>query len=136
MAIGHIKDIMEASVAWDSAAHKLTALVMAYSADRKGVIRLTQQEIAEEVMLSRRRVADLIDDLCEKGVLARLGHGRYGIRFGLPKTDAWESAPQPKGAEEEYKRLQSIRKPGEEAIYWQADGWPILGPNVPYPGED
>lgn len=126
MGVQHTKDIFETTIDWQTPTHKLLALVMAYNADRKGVIRLTQGEVAEEVGVSRQRVSTLLDDLCDLEVLKRLGHGRYGIRWGLPKDeDEREPLPSPKGAQTELKRLQAIRTPSQ-AIVWRKDGWPVL----------
>jgi hypothetical protein len=136
MAHGHTRSIFDANVEWGLPARKLLALVMAFSADRRGIIRLTQSELASETLLSRQRVSDLIDDLCGLGVIARLGHGRYGLRYGLPKDGVEhrqvDDLPIPKGSVEEKVRLESILAAEMEsgnrvhAIRWSPDGWPAL----------
>lgn len=124
MGLNHTREIFTSSLTWRTPTHKLVALVMAYSADRRGIVRLTQQEVAGEVGVSRQRIAAVIDDLCELQVLVRLGHGRYGLRFGLPK-DGSAPMPNPKGADEEFERLAALRQQ-HQAIAYNADGWPVL----------
>lgn len=125
MGVNHLNEIYDAAIEWETPSHKLLAVTMAYYADKKGIVRLTQDELAEAVVLGRRRVSTLIDDLCDLGIIKRLGHGRYGMRFGLPKKDEDETLPSPKGATAELKRLQAIRTE-EQGIVWRKDGWPIL----------
>ena len=124
MGINHTKEIFEASVEWPTPSHKLTSLVMAYSADRKGAVRLTQEELGEQVGLSRQRISAIMDDLCDLEVIKRLGHGRYGLRFGLP-AGSDDILPAPKGADKECERLLSIKQPGQ-GIAYRDDGWPVL----------
>ena len=126
MGNGHVRDILEADgVDWGSASQKLVAVLMAYAADRKGICRQTQGEIAAKAVLSIRRVSDLIDSLCDLEVMARLGHGRYGVRFGLPIEGEQQTAPSPKGAEAERKRLWAICG-HDQFIAFRPDGWPVL----------
>ena len=116
MALGHLRGVMErGAMAWETPSHKLVALVAAYHADRRGIIRLTQGEIGEESGLSRRRVADIMDALCDQQVFARLGHGRYGVRFGKtvesPELEL-EHVPKPfrstKRTDREVQRMERI----------------------------
>lgn len=125
MAINHTRELWEADIDWKTPSHKLVGLAVAYHSDKRGVCRLTQGEIGSAVLLSRQRVASILDDLCELRVIARLHHGRYGVRFGLPKTDDIEVLPTPKGAEKEFARLQAIRA-RNQYIAWTKDGWPSL----------
>ena len=124
MGINHTKEIFEAAMEWPTPSHKLTSLVMAYNADRKGVVRLTQEELGEQVGLSRQRISAIIDDLCDLEVIKRLGHGRYGLRFGLP-AGSDDILPAPKGADKEFERLLRIKQPGQ-GIAYRDDGWPVL----------
>lgn len=132
MGHNHTRDIFDSSVEWETPTQKLLALVMAYNADRRGVIRLTQQEIGDQALISRQRVATLIDDLCEREVLKRLKHGRYGLRFGLPRQEEDDVAPAPKGAKEETERIMAIveseKAEGNQVhgIAFNADGWPVM----------
>ena len=125
MGLGHVKDILEADIEWASPSQKLVAVVMSYAADRKGICRLTQSELAAQTALSLRRVSDLIDGLCELAVMVRLGHGRYGIRFGLPEN-LQQPFPHPKGAQEEMERLLAIRRPEQSLVFNGDTGWPTL----------
>ena len=125
MGIGHVGNILEAGIEWEGASQKLLAVVVAYHADRRGICRLTQGELGEAVMIGRRRVADLLDGLCILGVLQRLQHGRYGLRYGLPVDEDSQRLPQPKGAREEELRLRALRQP-HQYIAYRRDGWPVL----------
>ena len=133
MGVNHTKDIFETSMDWATPTHKLTALVMAHAADRRGIIRLNQQEIGSEVGVSRQRVSMIVDDLCDMEVIKRLGHGRYGLRYGLPKEEVdSQMLPARKGALKEQERLRAILKEEREnglhihGIAWKKDGWPVL----------
>ena len=137
MGINHTKEIFEAYVEWPTPSHKLVALMMAYVADRRGVIRDTQGGLAHAVGLSRQRINTIIDDLCRLEVIKRLGHGRYGLRFGLPteKEEEFDHSrilPHPRGADTEVKRIMGIlqreREEDQErhGIAWRPDGWPVM----------
>lgn len=133
MGLNHVRDYLETDREWQSAGHKLLALVMAYAADRRGIIRLTQQELANEVRLSIRRVAMLIDDLCNAEVLRRLGHGRYGLRFGMSGEDlADQPLAKPKGAKDRQAAILAFLKERQGAgdksygIAYSREGWPVL----------
>jgi len=132
MGANHVGEIFDASLSWEGPSHKLLAVTMAFYADRRGVVRLTQDELANATVLSRRRIATLIDDLQALGVVKRLGHGRYGLRFGLPKESDSNIVGQPKGSEEEQARLQVLIREREAqgdaglGIAFRSDGWPVL----------
>ncbi len=94
MGIGHVKEIMEAEDQYWSAAEHHVALVAAYHADRKGVVRVSQVELAEATRLSPKTVSRAMEMLCDLGVFVKLGHGRYGLRYGVNKQVAQPAAPQ------------------------------------------
>ncbi len=133
MGLGHVKQIMEAGVEWSNPTEKLLAVTVAYYSDRKAVCRSTMAELGEVVGIGRRRVSDLIDGLCEKGVLVRLGHGRYGVSYDLAEAGEQRSV-QPKGSAEELARLQASRG-ADEGIVFTKDGWPVLQPLSKIRGE-
>ena len=121
VGVGHIANAMDADVGWNTPSEKLVALIMAFHADRKGIVRLSQSEIADSAILSRQRVATLIEDLCEMELFVRLGHGRYGLRYGKNQTDV----PRRKDADAELQRLMAIRTDGQ-GIRYTSEGWPVL----------
>jgi len=59
---------------------------LAYWADSKGIIRITQAELAEAMLVSQRTINREFQYLREKGLIKRLGHGRYGLVFGTPQA--------------------------------------------------
>lgn len=124
MAAKHTEYVFDAKVEWQTPSHKLLAVTIAFHADKRGVIRLTQEELGDAAVLSRRRVASLLDDLCELGVIARLGHGRYGLRWGLPQETL--SMPKPKKADKEAERLQDIAAEQGASVAYGRDGRPVL----------
>lgn len=132
MGLGHVKQIMEADVEWATPTEKLLALTVAYYGDKKAICRLTMDEIGQAVGVGRRRVSDVIDGLCEKGVLVRLGHGRYGVSYDLVEATG-ERPLQPKSGEEELARLQATHGP-DEVIVFTKTGWPVLRPRSDYGG--
>ena len=125
MALGHVKSILEYEGEWRTPSHKLVAVVVAFHCDRKGTCRMTQVELAAHCVLSAQRVRDIMDDLCDGEILIRLGHGRYGIRYGF---DRGNEMPTAKGAEAERIRLNEIKTP-DQLIVFTKDGWPILEDN-------
>lgn len=134
MGIGHVRTILEATdVEWRTPTNKLVSVVVAFAADKRGICRSTQDEVAQEVGVSPRQVANAIDEMCEAHVLVRLGHGRYGVRYGLGPGDLSEQGPPvPKGANAEFLRLREIVKAEKAAgkqlhgIQWNKQGMPVL----------
>ena len=125
MGINHVRDLLDSSVEWSSSTQKLLAIIMSYGADRRGIVRLTQQEIGDQARISRRRVATLVDELGDLEVIVRLGHGRYGIRYGLPRENDEAMVPAKKGARKELERLMALRQP-DQFVAYRHDGWPVL----------
>lgn len=134
MGIQHAAKVFEAD-GFNSAAQRLVLLELAYRADRKGVVRYSQSEIAAISTLARPTVARWFRHFEEVGILLRLGHGRY--RLSLDVFDGTgdierlmtplKDMPGAPGAAAELERLRAIRKP-DEAIYYGKDGMPYLGP--------
>lgn len=135
MGIGHVRMVLEAGgLEWRTPTHKLLAIVLAFECDRRGICRSTQGELADAVGVSKRHVVTVLDELCENDVAVRLGHGRYGIRYGLSEAEAKEQgSPSPKGVGVEYARLKAIIDaekavgPPKHKIVWGKDGMPKLG---------
>ena len=88
MGANHVGGMLDLDIEWGTPSLKLLAITMAYYADKRGIVRLTLNELGENIVLSPRRVVSLRDELCDLGVIARLGHGRYGIRYGLKQKDS------------------------------------------------
>jgi hypothetical protein len=62
---------------WREPTQRLVLLEAAYRADKKGIIRATQSEIANQTGLSRRTVGRWFQVLEELAVLTRLTYGRF-----------------------------------------------------------
>ena len=72
------------------ASEKLVLLQCAYQADRKGVIRASQADIAALTGLSRRTVSEQMGFFNDTFVLKRIGYGRYQvIRDHLDDLPYW-----------------------------------------------
>jgi hypothetical protein len=82
MGLGHVKNIMESERDWSSGMCRYAAICLAFHADYKGIVRVSQYDLAGEMEVSVRTVARALEDLCEAGVFAKLRHGRYGVRYG------------------------------------------------------
>jgi hypothetical protein len=59
---------------------------LAYWADSKGIVRITQAELSARMQTSPRTVATGFKNLTDANLLKRLGHGRYGLVFGTPQA--------------------------------------------------
>jgi len=119
--------VMDA-IGFGSSSERHLFIEMAWRADAKGSLRQTQTELARSTLLSLRTVKRLVSVFEERGVMERMGHGRYK----LVVDDDFESmiepireSPRPKGADEELARLRAIRQP-DEGIAYTTDGWPVL----------
>lgn len=78
MALKNLPDVFDFTEFEDSS-QRHVCLELYYRADRRGVIRATQTEIAADCSLSRSTVAKALARLLELGLLDYLGHGRYGL---------------------------------------------------------
>lgn len=128
MAIGHVKTIMQAleqdTIEWQTPSQKFVSILMAYHADRKGVVRLSQVELGDLASLSRQRISTIVDELCDLNIFVRLGHGRYGLRN---ETLANNLTPNLKGSGAELKRLEALVKDDpSKGLAFRQDGWPVL----------
>mgnify|MGYP001570351661 CR=1 FL=1 len=113
-----------------SPAQRLVLLELTYRADRRGIIRYTQSEIASASALSRPTVSRWLSEFSECGIIDNVGHGRYRLQRScledlgslIQPTRVTTEAP---GAKEEFERLQAVCEP-DEAIVYSSQGWPIL----------
>jgi len=120
MAVKHLVAAFEMDVAWDTASQRTVYLEMTYWADRKGVIRMSQKELAERTVLSRRTVVEQTYKLIEMGLIAKIAHSRYALRYGkADETDETDNI------EAEVNRLREIRQP-HQAIVFTREGKPRL----------
>lgn len=131
MTLQHVARVFDAP-GWRSPTQKLVLLEVAYAADRKGIVRKTQSEIAIDTGMSRRTVASWFKEFEEAGIIVKQGHGRYlffqeAFYEGFEELLRAPSQPLPvqPGAEEELTRLRSIQRPNQ-AIQYGRDGWPVL----------
>lgn len=54
-------------------------LEMAFWADKRGLVRVSQQELAERCVISRATVARSLAALTQLGFIKKVGHGRYAL---------------------------------------------------------
>ncbi len=84
------KDLIRADetvASFDGPTQRFLFLYAAFRADNRGVVRMPQSEIAELTLCSPRTVANAFSTLQEKGLLVKLGHGRYQIATGANSSD-------------------------------------------------
>lgn len=122
MGIGHVKSLLERDEKWPAPMAKLVAIEMAYHADRKGICRVSLTEVAGSSGLSRVYVGRMMEALCAAGVFARLGHGRYGVRYTPQGQPAVKIQEENKA---ELARLRPSMRDGQ-AIAYTPDGRPTL----------
>ena len=96
MAVKHLVKAFEDEGYFDTASQRHLFLEVVYWADRKGVIRVTQGDLSARTRMSPRLVSKEMLRLQEVGVLAKLGHGRYGLR--LRSEESGNETPQADGA--------------------------------------
>lgn len=113
---GEAMDILD----FENGTQRYIFLELAARADRKGVVRMPQSEVAQVTLLSPATVKRAFRQLEAMGLLSRMGHGRYEIVLnGQPSIRAAE------GAEAELERLKATKRP-EQGIAFRADGWPVI----------
>jgi hypothetical protein len=118
--------VMDA-IGFGSSSERHLFIEMAWRADSKGNLRQTQTELARSTLLSLRTVKRLMVEFQDRGVMERMGHGRYKLVVdedfeGLitpPRT-----MPKVTGAEAETARLRAVMTEDEGIVY--KDGWPVL----------
>jgi hypothetical protein len=81
MAVKHVAWAHDLEWDFDSPTQRYVFLEMVYWSDRKGVVRMSQAEMGERLSLSRQTVSREFGRLQDIGLIVRLEHGRYGIRF-------------------------------------------------------
>jgi len=79
MSYKHLVEAEELEWEFGSFTQRYLFLEAAYNADRKGIVRLSQSEIASLTLCSPRTVAKEFKSLAAGGLLKKLGHGRYQI---------------------------------------------------------
>lgn len=82
MAFKHYAPILNREVegiTFDDPTDRSIFLQCAYWADKRGIIRMPQVEIAEETLYSLATIKRVFGKLESEGLLKRLGHGRYQI---------------------------------------------------------
>lgn len=78
MTLQQVARVFE-SDGFHNAAQYIVLLELAYHADRRGIVRFSQAEIAAHAGMSLRTVARWVAHFTEMGLLERLGHGRYKL---------------------------------------------------------
>jgi predicted transcriptional regulator of viral defense system len=79
MTLKHEMTLRSREASYNSAHERAVCLEMYYCADEDGVIRFTQQEIAERVQLSKLPVRKAVVNLVKSGLIRRTGRGRYRV---------------------------------------------------------
>lgn len=128
MGLRHLADVMAMEETFDSAAQRMVYLELAFWADRRGIIRISQVEIASRCLLAPRTVVAQVQALEAVGLIKRLEHGRYAFHFPPPEGSrerASSVTTKQAGVDAELERLKALRQPGE-GIYFTRQGWPVL----------
>ncbi len=81
MGIKHFTWATDLEWEYDSPTQRYVFLEATYQADKKGILRMSQTDLAQRLLLSRQTVSREFSRLQELGLLRMLNHGRYGIRF-------------------------------------------------------
>ena len=120
MAVKHLGTAFDVE-GIDDAGARHVYLEMAYWADKKGVIRIPQDEVAERCHMSRSSVARAVARLVEGGMLKRVGHGRFAL---ILETD--------QAGRDKRKFLDWLRSmfPGEELMVSGLFGFSEVTPDI------
>lgn len=122
MAIKHLKDAYENGLQFDKPLDRAVYLEVTYWADSQGISRMSQSELAERLLLSPRFVASSLARLVECDVLAKLGHGRYGLRsagqINACKTVVCDTCKEPASLD--------LDEEGSSTITTIVDGEPLV----------
>jgi hypothetical protein len=81
MALKHMPWAHDVEEGFETPTQRYIFLEMVYWSDRRGVLRMSQKELGERVLLSRQSVSREVGKLVRGGFLRRLDHGRYGVIF-------------------------------------------------------
>ena len=79
MSYKHFVGIRDAELEFDNATQRWLFLESAWAADKRGVLRMPQTELAGITLCSPRTIAREFVKLQGRGFLERLGHGRYQV---------------------------------------------------------
>jgi len=79
MAYKHLIDFMDKELNLDSGTERYVFIEVCYRSDKRGIIRMSQSELAEIMLLSPRTIAGIFSKMERKHLLNRIGHGRYQI---------------------------------------------------------
>lgn len=89
MTSGHHRQVIESEeMAFDGQLQRSLMLEIAYRVDSRGVLRFTQSEIADVMLVSRPTVAREMAKLVDKGYLTHVRPGRYAIPFPQQHQDS------------------------------------------------
>ncbi len=93
MAQNHHRQAMEEEAErFNNSSERTVYLHMMWWADRKGVIRRSQRDIAEDTLLHRITVAKSLQALTSRGLLRKIRQGRYAIP-GSSHSDSDHAEP-------------------------------------------
>lgn len=96
MGIGHYRQLIDReTVRFDSATQRFICLEIAYHLDGKGVLRMTQNELAEMMLLSRPTIARELAKLAKKRILKHVRPGRYALAIAADKAEDDEDDMEP-----------------------------------------
>lgn len=138
MAVKHFLALAD-SDRFESPQARYVALEAAFRADSRGVVRVSQAEMATVTRLGIATVKRQFRALEADGLLTKQGHGRYLLRLGVPADVAATSPTNGAGrpaADDEYdegttilvddewdfmqkegERLAAIRQPHQGIVY-------------------
>lgn len=93
MTVRHYVWAQNVEPRFDSQLERSVFLELAYLADSRGVVRRSQAEMAERMVMSERHIKRVFKTLDQHGFLTRLQHGRYllniaSIEGGVPTAPA------------------------------------------------
>ena len=125
MSNKHLELLMSGQISFSSPAERSIFLQISYWGDKKGTIRMSQREIANETLYSLATVKRIFDQFQDEGLIERMGHGRYRLTETNGIIEEEQSIPQPKGRDLEVERLKAIRQPNQ-VLCFKKDGWPML----------
>ena len=86
----------EGEISFDTATQRFIYLELCYEADRTGVVRYSQPEIAHMMLLSTPTISNQLARLSEMGLLLHEKHGRYRVMIN-PVSNTQQRSPANNG---------------------------------------
>ncbi len=88
MSYKQFAEAADSTVNLEDGIERYVYLELAYRADRRGIVRMPQSELAQVTLLSPRTIARIFSAFEKRQLISRVGHGRYAFVAPTQNPDA------------------------------------------------